>query len=70
MNPAILSLGLTIVQLAVKYGIPAAIRIVNGWLDINEGVPPTKEDFEALLANHRAPETFLSDEQRRILGLD
>ena len=68
MGATLLSFGFTIMQLALKYGIPAAVKIVNGWLDA--GNRPTKESFDQLRENHRAPEEFLTEAQRRVLGLE
>ena len=58
---------ITITEYAIKFGITAAVQIVSGWMNSGEGV--TAEDFRRLREDHKAPEEFLSEEQRRILGL-
>ena len=58
MSMTLLSFLFTLCELAMKYGIPAAIKIINGWQDA--GNPITAESFEELRNNHKAPEDFLN----------
>jgi hypothetical protein len=41
-------LGITITELALKYGVPLAIDLAATWKQNLAGKEPTKEDFEAL----------------------
>jgi len=47
----------TIVALIQKYGVPAALQIINDWQVDN----PTIEDFEALRDRVKDPETYFED---------
>jgi hypothetical protein len=67
MSMTMISFLFTVAELALKHGIPAAIKIVNGWQDA--GNTPTAESFETLRNNHRAPEEFLTPAQRSVLGI-
>ena len=58
---------MTVLHYATTLGIEAAVQIIGGWMNSGEGV--TAEDFRRLREDHKAPEKFLSEEQRRILGL-
>lgn len=49
-------LGIAVISLALKYGVPLAIDLATTWKANLNGKEPTKEDFEALRV--AAPETF------------
>ena len=58
---------MTVLHYATTLGIEAAVQIVGGWMDAGNGI--TAEDFRQLREDHQAPEKFLTEKQRRILGL-
>ena len=58
---------MTVLHYATTLGIEAAVQIMSNWIGAGEGV--TAEDFRRLREDHKAPDKYLSDRQRKILGL-
>ena len=58
---------MTVMHYATTLGIEAAVQIMSNWIGAGEGI--TAEDFRRLREDHKAPETYLSERQRKILGL-
>ena len=57
MNPAVLII-LTVVELLLKYGAPAVVKIISDW-NVQD---PTVEDFLALNELLKDPETYFKKE--------
>jgi len=59
MTPAAAAFIVAITELVLKYGVPAAVKIIQEW----EVKNPTAADFQALAKMARKPETYFEDEQ-------